>query len=29
MPRIALVTAVRQVLANSLDILKVEAPEKM
>ena len=29
LPRLALVTAVRQVLANALDILKVDAPEKM
>lgn len=29
LPRLALVTAVRQVLANTLDVLKVEAPEKM
>ncbi len=29
LPRLALVTAVRQVLANTLDLLKVDAPEKM
>ena len=29
LPRLALVTAVRQVLANALDILKVDTPEKM